>query len=243
MRQLLAVSLALLCPSAVTAGELVERVPEFFQVEDAFPAKRGELETNARLQVSPKDSDAGSATIASLGFEFGVTERISLGASMPWTQMHDDGTTHRGLGDASAELTYAVLGRERHTAFALALELTAPTRDAGRGLGEGAWETEMRMVFAGAVGGLQMHGNLGAAFSAGETALVFGASAVKDGVIRLMPSIELSGSAGGEMTELYLTPGVHWRLGEETWLSAGMPIALTADPPPWSIVVSISSGL
>jgi hypothetical protein len=232
----LAACVAMAVASHASGQTLTERVPEFFQIEDAFIAERGALEARSSLELRRHEEGA----IASLDLEFGLSERVSLGAALPWNRMHAGGKTHAGLGDISAELTVDVSGPARLTALAIACELTLPTGNETHGLGEGSVEHEILLIAARSLGGVQWHLNVGGAFSDGETAFVFGTSMLKQSAVRVVPTIELAGSVSGEGTQLYLTPGVNWRFGEELYIGAGMPIGLTRDSSESAVLLTVS---
>jgi len=134
------------------------------ETETARPLKAGvsEVQTTFEYQTSSE----GTERAAALGYEYGITDRLSFLAEPVFYTSIDPkaGAEAKGLGDFEATLSY-LFGHERHRlpALAAAVEVKAPT---ARNLLIGTGKTDFASYVFGSkrFGNLDMHTNVGYTF-------------------------------------------------------------------------------
>jgi hypothetical protein len=233
-RSLLSVLITVLCTTNASAEDdshtdasaLPQTVHELFLTESVFPNERGEYQPSVGADYQRHSSDSWS-TLLNMGLEYGITDRLQVGLSMPWVSIHED--DHSRAGDLSAELFYNLIPATATVSLSLAAELTLPKGNEDRRFGEGEQELELTMIMAGRAAAVQWQINLGGEWTEDESELVYSLAVLPMWPHwMLVPTLELSGAATDGGRELYVTPGLHWRPADNAGLGFGVPISISA---------------
>jgi hypothetical protein len=159
-------ALALL--GAVEAGA-EQPLNELFQSEAVYPQEAGEIQLTLRpLFQRGEEGDKTYQHI--LGLEYGITDEWQLELGFASFVDHDptDGASTSGIGDLELGTKYSFMRiRESNVHAAVAFEVTVPTGDPDRELGEGFMEYEPSLIVAKDFPewhGLQLFAQLGLGF-------------------------------------------------------------------------------
>lgn len=201
--------------------------------DSVFPNEQGELQPTVAADWQRHPLDSWNALL-SVEIEYGITDRLQVSAGIPWATVHDaDEGDRSGAGDFSAEVLYNLIPVTRPLALSLAAEVTLPTGDESRDLGEGEEALEVTMILAGAAGDFQWHLNIGSEWTQEETALLYSVAVLRAPTWRwsnVVPTLELSGESAEGVHQLHWTPGLHWNPSENSGLGLGIPLGLSHAP-------------
>jgi hypothetical protein len=235
-RTLIAALISVFCTSPAVADDddhadanaLPQAVHELFLTESVFPNEQGEYQPFVAADYQRHSSDSWN-TLLNVGLEYGITDRLQASVSIPWVAIHDDDDSGSGAGDVSAELFYNLIPTTAPISLSLAAELTFPTGNEERGFGEGEEELELTVIMAGRAAATQWQFNVGGEWTEDEAELVYSLAVLPmQHHWAIVPTLELSGAETDEGSELYATPGLHWRPAENSGLGLGVPVGLTS---------------
>jgi len=232
--------------SAEENEQPTQLVQEVFQTELVYPQDQGEVQLTARSIWN--DEREGRSTEGSLAVEYGLTDAWQLEMAVPGVDLRPDGgDSSSGLGDLEVGTKYAFMNiGGSHLHAAVGVDVTLPTGDPDRGLGEGLL-------------GVEPYLSLGRDLPEWNNAHVFGQVGL--GLVRrsrssdegddAAPAHELSFNTGlvvpvgnarligglnwssnkwnhdGDESSLFVTPGVVWDLPGTWEAGVGVPIGLT----------------
>lgn len=226
---------AVLATSPAVAEEF-QALEELFQSEVVFPQEEGEIQ----LTVAPRYQWNREArrTEVGVGIEYGITDAFQIGAEWASFARHAPagGGAEQGIGDLDLAARYSWMNiNGSHLHAALGVEVTLPTGDEDRELGEGEFAFAPSAVVAADIGGwpgAQVFANFGveiAPHAEGDERaawfLNFGAFA-PFGDITTTLEFNLTEHEGN-----YVTPGLIWRFADSWEGGFGVPIGVngTAD--------------
>ncbi|MCB9551008.1 MAG: hypothetical protein H6705_03820 [Myxococcales bacterium] len=186
-----------------------QMVEELFAIELAFPQEAGEV------QLTLAFDEAGGHNVEVLGLELegevGLTDFLQLSAAVPFAALLAPAPAEDayGLGDVEVGVLAAFVPHPR-LVLAAAVEVTLPTGDDERGLGEGeiGYGPSLRAALdaAGAqwhaFAGLELGDEIGVEYGLGVTVLVDDDWAL---------SLEGLGEAEAECNCIEVVPGIVWR--------------------------------
>jgi hypothetical protein len=211
------------------ANTLTQTVHELFLTESVFPNEQGEYQPFVAVDYQRHARDSWS-TLLTLGLEYGITDRLQIATSIPWVAIRAERESGAGAGDLSAELFYNLISASEPLALSFAAGITLPTGNEDRGFGEGEEELELTMIMAGRVADVQWQFNLGGEWTDDESDLVYSIAVLPlRSSSTIVPTLELSGAETDEGSELYATPGLHWRPAGNAGLGFGVPVGLSSD--------------
>jgi hypothetical protein len=226
------------------AAEEFQALEELFQSEIVFPQDEGEIQ----ITVAPQYHWGRDArrTELGLGFEYGVTDAFQIGAELVSFARHDPrgAGAHEGIGDIelSARHSWMNIGGSR-THAALGLEVTLPTGDENRELGEGEFGFAPSAVVAVDLArGAQVFANFGVEFQPGadeaeersQWFLNVGAFA-PIGDFTATFEWNLSEHEGN-----YVTPGLVWRFAEGFEFGVGVPIGVNGAADRYRVIAMLT---
>lgn len=245
--------LGLMTPLASAQQDDVERreqpVQEVFQTGLVYPQERGEVQLSYTSRFG-KGKDHSSLRTP-LNFEYGITDRWQI--EVEWNAMsrrtETGEATTRGRGDLSIGTQYSFMNMRRSNFHsAVGFEVSFPTGGVEKELSEGFIEYEPYFIIAKdfpKLNNMQVFSQVGVGFvqrvrhveadeeesAAHEFNLGVGTFVpfrrlVFTGEFNL--STNRWNNGGGER-EMYLTPGVVWRLRHNWEVGLGAPVGLTRD--------------
>jgi hypothetical protein len=211
------------------ANDLSQTVHELFLTESVFPNQQGEYQPFVAADYQRHSRDSWN-TLLTVGVEYGITDRLQVSTSIPWVSIHYEGESDDGAGDLSSELFYNLIPTSEPVALSFAAGITLPTGNEDRGFGEGEEQLELTMIMAGRAADVQWQFNLGGEWTDDESELVYSVAVLPmQSHATIVLTLELSGAETDEGSELYATPGLHWRPAENAGLGFGVPIGLSSD--------------
>lgn len=232
------------------ADESTILIEEFFLIESVYPQERGETQLTLGIGES-QDSPEEEGQWAQIGVEYGLTDRLQVeGGIVFWRDLEvfDDeagAQRHSGIGDLELGLKYS-LAPSDGIDVAFGIELTLPTGDSDRELGEDAWVYEP-FVILGADLGAASHLTLSFAYGivdprstaedeeeASENEFEIGVGIVRAFGPAWRASLELSAESEdlGESwseSESFLTPGLIYKGVDDMEFGLGLAIGLTRE--------------
>lgn len=244
--------LTLSSSSVLAQEEQPEReqpVQEVFQTALVYPQERGEVQFSYTSRYSK--GKGRSLWQTPLTLEYGITDRWQV--EVEWdvrsTRTETGESPTRGRGDFSVGTQYSFMnmhGSDFHSA--IGLEVTIPTGSVAKELSEGFIEYEPYVIFAKdfpKLNHMQLFTQVGVGFvqradspsgneepepAAHEFTLNAGMFVP---FRRLVFTTEFSLSTnrwnhGGTEREMYLTPGIVWRLPRNWEFGVGVPLGITS---------------
>jgi hypothetical protein len=243
----------LMTPLASAQGEVEEReqpVQEVFQTGLVYPQERGEVQLSYTSRFSKGKHHSALETL--LNFEYGITDHWQI--EVEWNAMTRRTETGelatRGRGDLGIGTQYSFMNMRRSNFHsAIGFEVTFPTGNVEKELGEGFIEYEPYVIVARdfpKLNNMQIFSQVGVGFvqrvhrRVGEDEEAPAAHEFNFNAGMFMPfrhmvftgEFNLSTNRwnhGGQEREMYLTPGVVWRLPRAWELGFGVPVGLTRD--------------
>ena len=212
-------------------------VQEIFLGETPFPQDQQEVQIT--LGGNYLKSRKEKTTEASLTAEYGITDTFQVQMQLPYrirTGRENNGST-RGVGDIKAGLLYAFINKET-LVFSGSLDVSIPTGDANKDLGDGRYRVAPSARMGIALGDAWVFSTLGADISKGSTSATYSAALAYPLSPKLVGVVEAVGSSGGEK-ELYFTPGIVWRPMPRAEIAVGVPLGIAGDAAHWGVVVKV----
>ncbi len=255
-------TLLFVASTTVVAQEAQEQpVQEVFQTELVYPQERGEVQLTFTLRYGKGDGRSMFQTPVDL--EYGVTDRwqveIEWDAQRRRTEIGERAT--RGAGDFSIGTQYSFMNIARSNFHsAVGFEVTLPVANIEKELTEGFVEYEPYFIIAKdfpRLNHMQVFSQVGIGFmqrarrpadadedepAAHEFNLGVGMfvpfrRAVLTGEFNLSTN---RWNNGGKEREMYVTPGVVWRLLRNWELGVGVPVGLTRDADKFGAVFKLT---
>jgi len=247
----IAIALLLSPIAALRAEEPQEEsqqlVQEVFQSELVYPQDKGEVQITAGSVWH--DERGGRLNEVPLQLEYGLTDRWQVDMAVTEvSHRFDGGESSRGFGDLEIGTKYAFMNiGGSHTHAAIGADLTLPTGNEDRDLGEGLVQFEPYLAIGHdlqslnnahvfgqvALGLMRRSGSADGAEGdpAHELSLNSGLI-VPINHARLVAEVNWSSNRwnhDGDESSLFVTPGVVWDLPGTWEVGVGVPIGLTND--------------
>ena len=204
-----------------------------FQSETAYPQEAGEIQLTFVPQYT--SGHEGTSKSANVVFEYGITDSFQIevewGSFLRVDPDDPDEATVQGIGDLEIGARYSwmnISGSNVHAA--LGVDLTIPTGDEERGLGEGEYAASPVLILAAdlsSVPGAQVLANFGT--DVGEGAFAFDEAEWFANLAFFMPvgALTLTTELSLSADETFFTPGMIWRVADSVELGLGVPIGLS----------------
>lgn len=247
-------ALTLMTPLAsAQEAEVKEReqpVQEVFQSGLVYPQERGELQLSYTSRYSKGKCHSSLETPLTL--EYGITDRWQI--EIEWNAMsrrtETGEATTRGRGDLSIGTQYSFMNMRRSNFHsAVGFEVSLPTGSVEKELSEGFLEYEPYFIIAKdfpRLNNMQVFSQIGVGFvqrvrrpvEADEEEPAAREFNFNAGMFVPLRRLVLTGefnlstnrwNNGGSAREMYLTPGVVWRLPRDWEIGVGVPFGLTRD--------------
>ena len=249
-----ALCIGLMTPLASAQEDDVEAreqpVQEVFQTGLVYPQERGEVQLSYTSRFSKGKGHSSLQT--QMNFEYGITDRWQI--EIDWNAMsrrtETGEATTRGRGDLSIGTQYSFMNMRRSNFHsAVGFEVSLPTGNVEKKLSEGFIEYEPYFILARdfpKLNNMQIFSQVGVGFGHRARRGVEAeeeepaAHELNLGVGMFVPfrSLVLTGefnlstnrwNNGGLEREMYLTPGLMWRLPRNWEVGVGAPVGLTRD--------------
>ncbi len=248
-------AIVLLSGTANVAAQTADGRPlqELFQTETVYSQEKGETQ----FTFASRFSKSGERKLfeAPVALEYGISDRWQV--SLEWAATNRLTTAAgktRGAGDLQIGTKYSWMNLGRSTFHAaVGFELSVPTGNVEKGLGEGNLEYEPYVVIAKdfpRLAGLQIFSQFGVAFTrhvkgpittheheAGKSIEWNNGMFVRYRQVRFTSEFNWSRSAAEN--SLYFTPGLVWKLPRNLEFGAGVPIGLTRDTDRFRAIVKL----
>jgi hypothetical protein len=249
-----ALCFGLITPLASAQGDAVkpqeQPLQEVFQTGLVYPQERGEVQLSSTSRFSKGNGHTLWQT--PLNLEYGLTDRWQI--EIEWNAMsrrtNTGEATTRGRGDLTIGTQYSFMNM-RHSNFhsAVGVEVSLPTGNVDKQLSEGFIEYEPYLIVARdfpKLNNMQVFSQVGIGFVQRARRRVGmdedepAAHKFDLGVGMFVPfrrmvftsEFNLSTNRwnnGGREREIFLTPGIVWRLPRNLELGLGAPVGLTRD--------------
>jgi hypothetical protein len=225
-------------------------IQEVFQTGLVYPQERGEVQLSYTSRFSKGKHHSALETL--LNFEYGITDRwqveIEWNAMNRRTEIGEVAT--RGRGDLSIGTQYSFMNMRRSNFHsAIGFEVTFPTGSVEKELSEGFIEYEPYLIVARdfpKLNNLQIFSQVGVGLvqrvrrrvGADEEEPAAHEFNFNAGMFMPFRRMVFTGefnlstnrwNNGGQEREMYLTPGVIWRLPHAWEIGFGVPVGLTRD--------------
>lgn len=243
----------LCCPDVVIA-QASNTDPELHIVEpiiteETMPNEPGDWDL--RLSGSYMwQGTGGSGFLPRAQLFFGIAERWGGEVEVP-IAFAKESTNQYGLGDLSASLKYLVRKPGvRVPGFVLGLEMTFPSGNADKGLGEGAFEAAPFVAFVYASQRVVLQGNFGYSIvhriretDARNQFFYNGAVTYSIEPLKTCLVWEINGIHAPNRNQVSFSPGLKYNLTPERYLAIAFPIGLNSQTPRLSIVLQVQIAL
>jgi hypothetical protein len=227
------------------AADEFQALEELFQSEVVFPQEEGATQ----LTVAPRYQWGRDArrTETELGFEYGITNSFQLGLEWVAFARNEPGgeSAEEGIGDVELTARYSwmdVGGTGTHAA--LGLEVTLPTGDDDRELGEGEFAFAPSAVVAVDLPswrGAQVFANFGVEVQPGADRGERSAWFLNLG--GYAPIGAMTATLEWNLTEdegNYVTPGLIWRFDEGFEFGVGVPIGVNGAADRYRVIAMLT---
>jgi hypothetical protein len=237
---------------AMAQEERDQPVQEVFQTELVYPQEKGAFQlTSASTfgKVNKKFSNE-------LSVEYGLTRAWQMG--LQWESFarktNEDGLISRGSGDLRLGTKYSFMSmRGSNFHSAVGFELGLPAASAKKGISEGKMEYEPYVILAKDFPGLsrlQLFSQLGITFAHSITR----STASDDNQAgktfewnsglffpyrRARFTTEINWSKNTKENNLYLTPGIIWKLSRDMEFGLGVPLGLSRDAESFRMIAKL----
>jgi hypothetical protein len=226
-------------------------VQEVFQTELVYPQEKGAFQfTSASTfgRVNKKFSNE-------LSLEYGLTHAWQMGLQWEsFARKTNEGLISRGSGDLRLGTKYSfmnVRGSNFHTA--VGFEVGLPAASARKGISEGKIEYEPYVILAKDFPGLsrlQLFSQLGLTFAHSITRSTASDDNLDGKTIewnsgmfvpyrRARFTTEINWSKNTKENNLYLTPGIIWKLPRELEFGLGVPLGLSRDAESFRMITKL----
>ena len=256
--------LVMVSSTAHADEESAALIEDFFAVESVYPQDEGETQITFSTGLV-LDSPDGDSHSSQFGLEYGVTDRLQVEIGFShWHErtVEEDGieNSHTGSGDFEAGLMYNLPRHDPdglHVSFGL--EITAPTGDVDRDLGDGFWVYEPFLIVAKDIGETaHLTFNIAYGFhqrdeypvdpdeiEAETDELEVGLGYVLAFGHSWRGTLELSVETNevrtvGDETEATVTAGLIYKDIDDVEMGIGFATGLTDDSDDWAVVASVS---
>ena len=226
---------------AVAQDERDQPLQEVFQTELVYPQEKGAFQFTTASTFSLVNKKFSS----DLAVEYGLTHAWQI--DLQWesfARRTEDGSISRGPGDLSIGTKYSFMNiRGSNFHSAVGFELGLPAANPKKGISEGKIEYQPYVVIAKdfpRLSRLQLFSQFG--ITVARSINISSASADNhdekttewnSGMFVLYRQVrfttEINWSKGGAENNLYLTPGIVWRLPHDLEFGVGNPIGLSRD--------------
>jgi hypothetical protein len=177
---------------------------------------------------------------------FGIANRWGGEIEVPWA-FANQGTNHYGIGDISTTVKFLVRKpSERIPGFVLGLEMTFPSGNANKGLGEGVFESapfgaivyrRRRVVLQGNTGYSVVHKVQ--ATDASNHFFYNAAAAFPFSQINTYLVCEINGTHAQNGSRAAFSPGLKYNLTPERFVAIAFPVRLNSLTPRLGIVLQM----
>jgi hypothetical protein len=226
---------------AIAQDERDQPLQEVFQTELVYPQEKGAFQLASTLTFGRVNKKFSS----DLTVEYGLTRAWQI--DLQWESFArketQDGLMIQGSGDLSVGTKYSfmnLLGSNFHSA--IGFELSLPASSAKKEIPEGKIEYQPYVVVAKDFPGLsrlQLFTQLGITFSHSITKSVsdyhHDEKTIEWNLGMFVPyrqvrfTTEMNWSRGAAENQLYLTPGIVWKLPDNLEFGVGVPIGLSRE--------------
>ena len=248
---ILALSLGHTALSMAQAGT-DERPQEVFQTELVYPQEKGAFQLTSSFTFSNAEKEFSN----DLTLEYGLTHSWQI--DLQWQsfarKIAVDGQVLRGSGDLRLGTKYSFMnmhGSNFHSA--VGFELGLPAASAKKEISERKIEYEPYVVVAKdfpRLSRLQLFSQLGLTFAHSISESTVNEDDHNEKTFewnsgmfvpyrRARFTTEVSWSKSSNESNLYLTPGLVWKLPRDLEFGAGVPIGITRNADPFRMIVNV----
>lgn len=188
----------------------------------------------------------GSGFLPRTQLFFGIANRWGGEIEVPWA-FANQGTNHYGIGDISTTVKFLVRKPgERMPGFVLGMEMTFPSGNANKGLGEGVFEAAPFAALVYARRRMVLQGNSGYAIvhkvqatDASNQFFYNAAAAFPYDRFKTYFICEINGTHDHTRNRAAFSPGLKYNLTPERFVAIAMPVGLNSLTPRLGIVLQI----
>ena len=223
-----------------------------FQTELVYPQEKGAFQFTSTSTFARGNKKFSN----DLTVEYGLTHAWQI--ELQWESFarknNEDGLITRGSGDLRLGTKYSFMnmrGSKFHSA--VGFELGLPATSAKKGISEGKIEYEPYVILAKDFPGLsrlQLFSQLGLSFAHSLTRSTASDENLDGKTVEwnsgmFVPyrkarfSTEINWSKGAEENNLYLTPGIIWKLPRDMEFGVGVPVGISRDADSFKVIVKL----
>jgi hypothetical protein len=213
--------------------------------EETMPNEPGDWD----LRVSGSylwQGTGGSGFLPRTQLFFGIANRWGGEIEVPWA-FANQGTNHYGIGDISTTVKFLVRKpSERMPGFVLGLEMTFPSGNTNKGLGEGFFESAPFGAIVYARRRVVLQGNTGysvvhkvQATDASNHFFYNAAAAFPFAQINAYLVCEINGTHAQNGSRVAFSPGLKYNLTPERFVAIALPVGLNSLTPRLGIVLQM----
>jgi hypothetical protein len=239
-------------PTAIAQEQRDQPLQELFQTEVVYPQEKGAFQfasTSNFSKVNKKFSN-------DLTVECGLTHAWQIDLqweSLAWKKTKDGSISH-GSGDLRLGTKYSFMNmRGSNFHSAVGFELGLPAASAKKGITEGKIEYEPYVIVAKdfpQLSRLQLFSQLGLTFAHPRTRSTASDDNDDGKTIEWNSGLfvpyrqtrfttEINWSKGTKENNLYLTPGIIWKLPRDMEFGVGVPLGLSRDADSFRMIVKL----
>ena len=237
---------------AMSQAERDQPIQEVFQTELVYPQEKGAFQltsTSTFGSVNKKFSNE-------LALEYGLTHSWQIG--LQWESFarkkNEDGLISRGSGDLRIGTKYSFMNiRDSNFHSAIGFELGLPAARASKGISESQIEYEPYVIVAKdfpRLSRLQLFSQLGLTFAHSTTGSTASDDKADGKTIEwnsgmFVPyrqvrfTTEINWSKGTKENNLYLTPGIIWKLPRDVEFGVGIPTGISRNADGFRMIVKL----
>ena len=238
--------------ATMAQGEKDQPLQGVFQTELVYPQEKGAFQFTSASNFS----NANKKFSNDLTIEYGLTHSWQI--DLQWESFArkrtDEGMISHGSGDLRLGTKYSFMNiRGSHFHGAIGFELGLPAAGAKKEISEGKIEYEPYVVVARdfpKLSRLQLFSQLGITFAHSVTQSVPSDNGQNVKTIewnsgmfvpyrRARFTSEINWNKNAEENNLYLTPGIVWKLPRDTEFGVGVPLGVNRDADSFKMIVKL----
>lgn len=194
--------------------QLPEYIQDFFLSDAVRCQEKGEWQVTVGI-----DSRQHLGTSSLLKTEYGLTNRLQVGAELPYGVTEDERLESRTQwSTASLGVEYQIIRSDRPFALSAGIALGIPVRS------DGEWEYQPTIVMAKSFRKLQIHASFLADIEEEKPSFQYNLASVYPVQRHWFPTFEFNGRSLHGESAFYLTPGLYRRLGHGLEVGAAVPL-------------------
>jgi hypothetical protein len=195
---------------------LPEYIQEFFLSDAVRCQEKGEWQLTAGV-----DSRQHIGTSSLLKTQYGVTNRLQLGAELPYGLTEEEtGATRSRWSTASLGVEYQIIRSNQPFALSAGIAIGVPVRS------NGELEYEPTLLMAKGFRKLQIHASFVADIEEEKPSFQYNLASVYPVQRRWFPTFEFNGRSLHGNAAFYLTPGLYRHLEHGLEVGVGVPLGV-----------------